>query len=155
MKYFDYNLIVALTSILALIISILCYYDNRKARIEQGRAYISVELMRNNSKLYLVLSNIGNTYAYDMEISISKPFVNLFQDLKTIRPECVYRYCLLDNVKMSDYPTSIEVMVSYHDSYSSKIAKKKKFTFNLLDCSKYDIIYNQDFSCYDISKSFD
>lgn len=138
----------------ALIVSVLCYFENRKTRIEHGSAYLTVELMQINSKLYLILSNIGNTFAYDMQIKISAPFVNVFQNLKSIRPGCSYRYCLLDNNDISTYPEVIEIVIEYHDYYTPKRIIKKTFSFRLFDYLKFDVICNQEYSCYDISKSF-
>lgn len=138
---------------LALIVSVLSYIENRKTRIDYGKAHITVELMQINSKLYLVISNIGNTFAYDMQVVMPSPFVNVFQNLKTIRPGCSYRYCVLDNSDMSTYPDVLEIVINYHDRYSKRLVKKV-FSFTLRDFLKMDIAYNQEYSCYDISKSF-
>lgn len=138
----------------ALIVSVLCYFENRKTRIEHGRAYLTVELMQTNTKLYLILSNIGNTFAYDMEIKMSEHFVNVFQNLKSIRPGCSYRYCLLDNNDIGTYPEVIEVVIKYHDYYTPKHIIKKRFSFKIIDYVKFDVVCNQEYSCYDISKSF-
>lgn len=151
-EYLD--IISILVAGVALIVSVLCYFENRKTRIEHGRAYLTAEIMQINSKLYLVLSNVGNTFAYDMEIKMSDAFVNVFENLKTIRPGCSYRYCLLDNNDISTYPDIIEIIIKYHDYYSPTFAIEKTYSFKLIEYLKFDVIYDQKYSCYDIKKSF-
>lgn len=138
----------------ALIISLLCYFENRRIRIEHGEAYLIAELMQIDSKLYIMISNIGNSFAHNLQISMSEPFVNVFENIKTIRPGCSYRYCLLDNNNISTYSEIIEIVIKYQDYYTSMNTKEKIFSYNLTDYLKFDIMYNQHLSCYDISKSF-
>lgn len=139
---------------MALIVSVLCFFENRKTRVEHGCAYLAMELMQIDSKLYLILSNIGNTFAYDMEVKMSDSFVNVFENLKIICPGCSYRYCLLNNNDISTYPDNIKIVIKYHDYYSPKCMIKREFSFNLIDYLKYDVVCSQTYSCYDITKSF-
>lgn len=85
---------------LALIVSTLSYSESRKTRIEHGCSYLTFELMRINNQMYLFFSNIGNIFAYDVNITMSEPFVNVFENLKIIRPGCIYRYCLMSNKRL-------------------------------------------------------
>lgn len=138
----------------ALIVSIFAYIENRKSRIENGQAYILFELFQVESKVYIVISNIGNTFAYNVNINISEPFINVFDNLNTIRPNCSYRYCLLDKAEIASYPETVTISISYNDFYSSRHAIKKRYSFCLIDYLKFNIEYNQKDSCFDIKKSF-
>ncbi len=150
----DFEPVSIAIAFLAFFISVLGYFESRKIRIEQGRAYISAELVQIDSKIYLMLSNIGNTFAYNLQVNIPDAFVNPFQNLKVIRPKCSYRYHLLDRDEMASYPEIVTITISYNDYYATKKAIKRKLEFHLTDYIKADIDYDAKFDCYDIRKSF-
>lgn len=148
------ELATVMVSVIALFISHLSLKESKKARIELGRAFLSMELIQTPEGLYAMLRNIGNTYAYDTKVTVSADFVNGFENLSIIQPGCTYRFLLLNNQNISDYPEMITFTVSYHDYYSPKYYIEKVFKFKIIDYLKHDISYNKDFNCYDIKKSF-
>lgn len=143
-----------LISLLSLGVSIFSFKESKKARIELGQAFLSMELIQTSEGLYSILRNIGNTYAYDVKITVSKDFVNGFKNLSIIQPDSTYRFLLLNNQNISDYPEVIKFTIKYHDYYSPKNFIDKVFEFQIIDYLKYDVTYNKDFDCYDIKKSF-
>lgn len=151
---FYIDLSAVIVSVIALLISYYSYKESKRARIELGRAFLSIELIQNSEGLYVLLHNLGNTYAYDVKISVTEEFVNGFENLTILQPGNSYRFLLLNTPKIFDYPEIIVFTVKYHDYYSPNRYITKEFKFNLVDCLKYDINYNKDFNCYDIKKSF-
>lgn len=148
------ELATIIISVIALLISYFSFKESKRARIELGRAFLSMELIQTNDGLYVLLHNIGNTYAYDVKVTVSENFVNGFENLSIIQPSSTYRFLLLSNQNISDYPETITFIVKYHDYYSSKYFIEKIFEFKIIDYLKYDMSYNKDINCYDIKKSF-
>ena len=148
------ELAAVIIALFALIISYLSLRESRKARKELGQAFLSMQLVQTTEGLYVVLNNIGNTYAYDVKITNSENFVNGFENLSNIQPGFAYRCLLLNSSNISGYPEKIIFRVQYHDYYSPKHFIKKKFEFKIIDFLKYNTLYNKDFNCYDIQKSF-
>lgn len=148
------ELAAVIVSIIALFVSYFSYKETKRARIELGRAFLSMELIQNSEGLYVLLHNLGNTYAYDVKVSVNEDFVNGFENLKLLQPRSKYRFLLLSNQNISEYPEIIIFTVKYHDYYSQNYFVKKEYKFQLVDYLKYDISYNKDFNCYDIKKSF-
>ena len=119
-----------------------------------GQAFLSMELIQNSEGVYVLLHNLGNTYAYDVKVSVTTEFVNGFENLNILQPGSNYRFLILNNQKISEYPEIITFTVMYHDYYSKRHFIKKEYKFKLVDYLKYDINYNRDLNCYDIKKSF-
>lgn len=148
------DIISVCVTALAMIITFFTLLENRKLRLEQGQADIFVEVMQINFTLYLVIHNIGETYANKVEIIVSEEFVNRFSNLTVIPPRATYRYSLLEVNNIDQYPPELYVEVSYCDRYTLKKAKKKIFVFNLIDYIHYDISYNSELKIYDINKTY-
>lgn len=157
-KVFMQNLNVDVTSAciagLAMAISFFSYWESRKTRREQGQAFIFIDLMQMESRLYVIVNNIGNTFAYDVEITVSERFVNHFSNLKLIQPGSLYRYPLIDSQKAGDYPPEVIFSISYKDRYSKRKDIRKEFSFMLVDYLMYDVSYNEVLVGYDISKTY-
>lgn len=151
---FYMDLATIIVSVVALLVSYFSLLESKKARIELGRAFLSMNLVQTSEGLYVMLHNIGNSYAYDVNVTVSKDFVNGFENLSTIQPGDVYRYLLLHPQNVSDYPEIIRITIQYHDYYSSIRLIEKNFEFKIIDFLKFDMKYNKDFNCYDIKKSF-
>lgn len=155
---FNTELVINITSILvstiALLVSYFSFKENKKARIEMGQAFLSMDIIQTSEGLYAMLRNIGKAYAYDVNVITSANFVNGFENLSTIQPDTVYRFLLLHPQNISDYPEIIKFTVQYHDYYSTTCLIEKNFEFKIIDFLKYDMEYNQNFNCYDIRKSF-
>lgn len=139
---------------IAMFISFFSYLESRKSRREQGQAFLFIDLMQVESRLYVVVKNIGNTFAYNVEITVSEPFVNRFSNLRLIQPGTLYRYDLLDSQEAGAYPTEVMFSINYLDRYSKRKVIRKTFRFKLVDYLKYDISYNNVFGVYDISKTY-
>ena len=154
MKNLFCEYIALIISACALFISYKSWRENRKNRIEVGRAFISMSLMQIDGKLFVMLQNIGKTYAYDVKITTSIDFVNGFETLSVIQPGIAYGYLLMDTVNVSQYPDKIQFDVKYHDYYSSKKYVNKNFALNILDTIKYDMYFNKTFNYYEIKKTF-
>lgn len=148
------ELATLIVSVIALFISYVSLKESEKARIESGRAFLSMELIQVSEKLYVILRNIGNTYAYDVEVIATADFVNCFESLSTIQPGSTYGFLLLNSQSVSHYPETITFKIKYHDCYAPKHFIQKEFTFNIIDYIKYDVTYNKEFDYYDIKKSF-
>ena len=138
------DMAVAVISVFALFVSYFSYKESRKARIEFGQSFLSINLIQISGELYAVLRNIGNTYAYDLEINVSDNFVNGFESLSILQPNTAYGFLLLNAHNVSQY----------HYYYSQKKFIEKKFAFKLVDYLRYDMHYNTEFQYYDIKKSF-
>lgn len=138
----------------ALIISFFSYRENKKTRLEQGRAFLTMELLQTKEGLYAILSNIGNTYAYDMKVAMPPCFTNGFENLDILRPGYTYRFLIMSGQDISSYPEKVKFSITYRDYYSSKHAEEKDFHFKLVNYLKFHVTYNQDFQCYDIAKLF-
>lgn len=151
---FYIELLALIVSVIALFISYFNFKENEKSRIELGSAFLSMELIQTFEGLYVILRNIGNTYAYDVKVDVSADFVNGFENLSIIQPDSTYRFLLLSPQNIADYSEIITFTINYHDYYSPKQFIEKKFKFKVIDFLKYDISYNKDFNCYDIKKSF-
>lgn len=141
-------------SSIAMIISFFTYRLNVKLRKEHGQAFIFIDIVQIESKLYVSVNNAGNTFAHDVKITASEPFVNRFSNLRLIQPNTVYRYPLLESQNTSDYPAEVTFSISYLDRYSKKRATQKVYSFKLLDYLKYDVSYNSEVGAYDISKTY-
>lgn len=150
--YIDFAVVII--SIVALLVSYFSYKETKKARIELGQAYLSMELFQNSDGLYVLIHNVGNTYAYDVNVSVTEEFVNGFENLKILQPGSNYRFLLLNNQNISSYPEVITFKIKYHEYYSQRRYVKNEYKFKLIDYLKYEINYNKDFNCYDIKKSF-
>ena len=148
------EIISIMVSIIALFVSYFSFKESKKSRIELGQAFLSMNLFQTSEGLYVMLSNIGKTYAYDVKVISSENFVNGFENLTVIQPDSVYRFLLLHPQNISDYPETITFTIQYHDYYSPKRFIQKVFEFKIIDFLKYDVEYNKDFNCYDIRKSF-
>lgn len=148
------DIAVAIIAGIALLVSYFSYKESKKMRLESGRAFLTIELLQTKEGLYALLSNIGNTCAYDMTISLSDCFTNGFKNLNIIRPGYSYRFLLLKGQDISAYPEEIKFELIYNDCYSPKHGIRKAFSFKIIDSLKFDISYNHDFDCYDITKSF-
>ncbi len=148
---FNIELLSNTIAAIALMISLFSYFEARRTRIECGRAYLIIELMQIDSKLYILLSNIGNTYAYDLEIIMDDKYINNFAHLDTIRPSCSYRYCLLNSSDVCVYPDTLNVTLKYRDCYNSLFKNKKLFVFNVIEYLKFDMVNNTEYACYDIN----
>lgn len=148
------DLAAVIVSVIALLVSYFSYKETKRARIELGQAFLSMELIQNSEGVYVLLHNLGNTYAYDVKVSVTKEFVNGFENLNILQPGSNYRFLLLNNQNISEYPEIITFTVMYHDYYSQRHFIKKEYKFKLVDYLKYDINYNRDLNCYDIKKSF-
>lgn len=151
-SYMEFGTLII--SLIALIISYFSFKESKKARIELGRAFLSMDLIQTSDGLYSILCNVGNTYAYDVEVTVSDHFVNGFKNLSVVQPSRTYRFLLLNGQNISDYPEIITFTVKYHDYYSQKRSIKKVFKFKIIDYLKYDMRYSKDFDCYDIEKTF-
>lgn len=141
-------------AVFALFISYFSLKESKRARRELGQAFLSMQLLQTTEGLYVTLNNIGNTYAYDVTVTTSENFVNGFEKLSIVQPNHTYRFLLLNNQNIYNYPEKIVFKVQYHDYYSPKIFIEKIFEFKIIDCLKYNINYNKDFNCYDINKAF-
>lgn len=148
------DMAVAVISVFALFVSYFSYKESRKARIEFGQSFLSINLIQISGELYAVLRNIGNTYAYDLEINVSDNFVNGFESLSILQPNTAYGFLLLNAHNVSQYPEKVVFKIKYHDYYSQKKFIEKKFAFKLVDYLRYDMHYNTEFQYYDIKKSF-
>lgn len=148
------DIIAVIIAGIALIISYLSYLESKKNRLEYGRAFLAMELLQTKTGLYAIISNIGNTYAYDMKVTSPSCFTNGFDNLETIRPGYTYRFLVMNGQDVSNYPEEVSFLVTYRDYYSSKHVTKKEFCFKLVDHLKFNVTYNQEFQCYDITKSF-
>lgn len=151
---FYIELATVIVSIIALLISFLSFKESKRAHVEVGQAFLSMELVHTPEGLYAMLRNIGNTYAYDVNVSVSKDFLNGFENLSIIQPNNIYRFLLLNRQNISLYPEIIIFTIKYHDYYSQKKFIVKEFKFKIMDYLKYDIEYNKDLNCYNIKKSF-
>jgi len=148
------NLAGVIVSVIALLVAYFSFKESKKARIELGQAFLSMDLIQTSEGLYAMLCNIGKTYAYDVNVTVTVNFVNGFENLTTIQPGSAYRFLLLHSQNVSDYPEHIKFTVQYHDYYSPKHLIEKNFEFKIIDFLKYDMEYNKNFNCYDIKKSF-
>lgn len=154
MQYSYIDIVSVCIAAAAMVISFFTLWENKKLRQEQGQARIFVEVMQMNFVLYLVIHNIGGTYANNVNITVSEPFVNRFSSLSIIPPGATYRYSLLDAHDINLYPAELHVAVSYHDRYRLKKAKKKSFKFKLINCMQYDLSFNEELKVYEISKTY-
>ncbi len=148
------EIISTMVSVVALLVSYFSFKESKKARIELGQAFLSMNLIQTQEGLYVLLRNIGKTYAYDVKVSSSENFVNGFENLTIIQPDSVYRFLLLHPQNLSDYPEQITFTIQYHDYYSPKNFINKIFKFKIIDYLKYDTEYNTELNCYDIKKTF-
>ncbi len=148
------NITSILVSAIALLVSYFSLKESKKARIEIGQAFLSMDLIQTSEGLYAMLRNIGKSCAYDVNVITSANFVNGFENLSTIQPNSVYRFLLLHPQNVSNYPEIITFTVQYHDYYSTECLVKKIFKFKIIDYLKYDMEYNKNYNCYDIKKSF-
>lgn len=151
---FNTEIVSILVSIIALLVSYFSLKESKKARIEMGQAFLSMDLVQTSEGLYAMLRNIGRSCAYDVNVITSANFVNGFENLSTIQPDSVYRFLLLHPQNVSDYPEIITFTIQYHDYYSTKCLIKKILEFKIIEFLKYDMEYNENFNCYDIRKSF-
>lgn len=139
---------------LAMVISFFSYCESRKLRKEQGQAFLFADIMQMDSTLYVIVCNIGETFAYDVRITVEEPFVNRFSNLRLLQPGISYRYSLLNSHDFSEYPAELKLTISYHDRYARWKTVKKGFQFNLVDYLKYDVSFDNMHDIYDISKSY-
>ena len=137
---------------IALIVSILVYFENRKLRKDQGGAFIFVDILQMNSAIYAVVKNIGTSQAFNTIIKVNEPFANQFASLKLIQPGASYQYLLLYSSEVAEYPLEVIFSVTYSDRYIRH--KKKEFRFNLSDYLRYEIYSDPDSNSYYINKSF-
>lgn len=154
MQYSYIDVVSACIAAAAMVISFFTLWENKKLRQEQGQARIFVEVMQMDLVLYLVLHNIGGTYANDVNITVSEPFVNRFSNLSIIPPGTTYRYSLLDAHDINLYPAELHVTVSYHDRYRLKKTEKKSFKFKLVNYMQYDLAFNEKLKVYEIHKTY-
>ena len=145
--------IAIIISIFSFIISIFSLKESKMSRIESGRAFLSINLIQVSGKIYAILQNIGNTYAYDIEVKNTKNFVNGFEKLSILQPGDKYGFLLINSSELAQYPEIIIFDIKYHDYYSNQDFIKKHFEFDLSDYVKYNIRYNDEFDYYDIQKS--
>ena len=79
------DLAAVIVSVIALLVSYFSYKETKRARIELGQAFLSMELIQNSEGVYALLHNLGNTYAYDVKVSVTKEFVNGFENLNILQ----------------------------------------------------------------------
>lgn len=141
-------------SAIALLVSFLSFWESRKTRIQQGQAFLTIELIQNKNTIFVLMKNIGNTFAYNIKISVTEPYPNYFENLKSISPNTCYRYALINNLEIADYPEEIKFILEYNDIYSAIKTKKVYFGFNLINHLKYRVSYSRESGCYEIDKAF-
>lgn len=139
---------------IALFVSVLAYLESRRLRREQGESQLFIDMRQTNSDIYVILYNIGHSYAYDVKVDVSRNFINKFSNLKIVQPLTAYQYILLNSHDVSKYPNEVMFQVSYRDRYSEKKPKKIEFRFLLTDYLQYDVKYNNTSHTYDINTSF-
>lgn len=147
------DLISIVISIIAVMIAYCSWKESKIIRIESGQAFLSISLIQISGKIYAILQNIVNTYAYDIEIKNTDDFVNGFEKISILQPGDKYGFLLINSSELSQYPEVVSFNVKYHDYYSKKHFIKKNFDFNLSDYVKYNIQYNDEFHYYDIKKN--
>ena len=72
------DLISIVISIIAAMIAYCSWKESKIVRIESGQAFLSISLIQISGKIYAILQNIGNTYAYDIEIKNTDESIELF-----------------------------------------------------------------------------
>lgn len=80
------DLISIVISIIAAMIAYCSWKESKIVRIESGQAFLSISLIQISGKIYAILQNIGNTYAYDIEIKNTDDFVNGFEKISILQP---------------------------------------------------------------------
>lgn len=150
-QFIDISEIIAA---LALVVAILAYFESKKLRKDQGGALLFIDMMQINSNLYVVIHNIGNSYAYDVKVELTEDFANRFSNLRLIQPLVSYQYVLLNSQDVSKYPREVIFNISYRDRYFKKKPKIEKFRFVLTDYLQYDVQYNSTLHTYNINKTY-
>lgn len=136
------------------IIAIFSYLEGRKLRMGQSRAFLYMDMMQIESDIYVVIRNIGHSPAFDISITVNKPFSNRFENLKLIPPTVSYRYLLLSRKEANQYPKEVIFSVKYRDAYSKSSYRNECYRFTLADYLKYHIGYDAESNSYDIKKTY-
>ena len=65
------GLISAIISLFAFVVSCIALYQTRKQHLDSYRAKLVFNIIQQNQKLYLTVQNIGQTSAFDIDITFS------------------------------------------------------------------------------------
>ena len=146
------DLINAIISLFAFISSCIALYETKKQHTDSYRAKIIFNIIQQEHKLYLIVQNIGQTSAFDIEVSFSHNIENPVTNLHVISPNTTYRYHLMDSTQVSSYPELqiLQISAQYKDIYCKSSFWLEKSEFPILELLKYTCSWNECQNCFDI-----
>ena len=146
------GLISAIISLFAFVVSCIALYQTRKQHLDSYRAKLVFNIIQQNQKLYLTVQNIGQTSAFDIDITFSYDIKCPIKNLCLIPPNVVFRYNLLESTQISAFPElqTLQINVKYKDIYRTTSSWEETNEFPILELLKYTCNWNETQNCYDI-----
>lgn len=141
-------------SFFALIISCIALRENKKHNIYSYRAKLIFNVIQQNQKLYILVQNLGQTSAFDIDIKFNYDIESPMCNLHVVPPNTTYRYILMESSQISVYEhlQVLEISVQYRDIYCNNSFWLEKSSFPLLELLKYTCSWNEKQYCFDINR---
>lgn len=146
------GLISDIISLFAFVVSCIALYQTRKQHRDSFRAKLVFNIIQQNQKLYLTVQNIGQTSAFDINVTLSYNIRCPINNLHIIPPNILFRYELLDTNQLSAFPElqTLQISVKYKDIYQTVSYWEESNEFPILELLKYTCNWNEIQNCYDI-----
>lgn len=146
------ELISTAISLLALLVSCIALYQTKKQHMDSYRAKLIFNMIHQNQKLYLTVQNIGQTTAFDVDVTFNYNIRNPIKNLHVIPPNIMFRYELLESAHISAFPElqTLNINVKYKDIYRTTSSWNETNEFPILELLKYTCNWNEIQNCYDI-----
>ena len=106
------GLISDIISLFAFVVSCIALYQTRKQHRDSFRAKLVFNIIQQNQKLYLTVQNIGQTSAFDINVTLSYNIRCPINNLHIIPPNILFRYELLDTNQLSAFPELQTLQIS-------------------------------------------
>lgn len=146
--------ISTIISLFAFISSCIALYETKKQHTDSYRSKIIFNIIQQDHKLYLIVQNIGQTSAFDVEVSFNHDIDNPVRNLHVISPNTIYRYHLMESAQVSSYPELkvLQISVKYRDIYCKSAFWLENSAFPILELLKYTCNWNERQNCFDIRR---
>lgn len=150
----NYQIISIVISCLAFMVSFNALRTSKRHFTDSNQAKLVFNIIQQEQKLYLFVMNLGQTSAYDIEITLNHDIENPVKNLHVIPQNTTFRYVLMDSTQVSSYPKMKELKITtkYKDIYSASTFRNETSVFPILELLKYTCNWNEKQHCFDIHR---
>lgn len=148
------DVLETMIAFLAMIISFIAWNESKKNYKDSQRARLVFHIIQENQKLYLFVTNLGATPAYDINIQMNHKIESPVQSLRVMPPNVTLRYVLMNSDHVAAYSELrvLKITAKYRDIYCGSKNREEISSFPILELLKYTSVWNEKHHCFDISK---